>query len=349
MVGGILAVAASFLRLSSVQRGATYAETILPATLLWGLGIGLKVTPLTAAVLAAVTDDALGQASALNNAASRVGGVILIALVPALIGATAGYSLAGALAHGYLPIRRRRPRRALVAVDHHHLAAVPPRGDCPLAEGVLAGTGLRVGEPPGEGLTGGCTGRRHATGASRSPCERTRDSSLNPPRQTGPCRRAKRPVPRSPPRGHGQHSCREQRRCRVRHGSRQRPPGAPGRRGRVRSRRAPHPVPAGDELRPRPSHRCVGRPQVGWDVVNATVGTVQALCAQAQVVELPEHSGVVGGGADEDPTAVLEQLLALSRGGLEATRISAPTGGRPKDVRVLSALYRHQASRSEGR
>jgi hypothetical protein len=106
----------------------------------------LKVTPLTAAVLAAVTDDALGQASALNNAASRVGGVILIALVPALIGATAGYSLAGALAHGYLPIRRRRPRRALVAVDQHHLAAVPPQGDCPLAEGVLAGTGLRVGE-----------------------------------------------------------------------------------------------------------------------------------------------------------------------------------------------------------
>jgi len=34
---------------------------------------------------------------------------------------------------------------------------------------------------------------------------------------------------------------------------------------------------------------------------------------------------------------------------VHAFGISAPTGGRPKDVRVLSALYRHQASRSEGR
>jgi peptidoglycan/LPS O-acetylase OafA/YrhL len=42
MVAGILAVAASFLRLSAVQRGSTYAETILPATLLWGLGIGAE-------------------------------------------------------------------------------------------------------------------------------------------------------------------------------------------------------------------------------------------------------------------------------------------------------------------
>jgi hypothetical protein len=41
---------------------------------------------------------------------------------------------------------RRRPRLALVAVDDHDLSAIPPQGDRPLAEGVLAGTGLGVGE-----------------------------------------------------------------------------------------------------------------------------------------------------------------------------------------------------------
>jgi hypothetical protein len=78
-------------------------SAILPATLVRGVGLGLAVTPLTAAVLAAVGDADLGEASAINDAASRVGGVIAIALVPALIGVTAGSSLADALASGYEP------------------------------------------------------------------------------------------------------------------------------------------------------------------------------------------------------------------------------------------------------
>jgi hypothetical protein len=71
--------------------------------LLWGLGIGLAVTPLTAAVLAAVGDADLGEASGINDAASRVGGVVVIAIVPALIGATGGRGYAQALVHGYQP------------------------------------------------------------------------------------------------------------------------------------------------------------------------------------------------------------------------------------------------------
>ena len=103
MVSGILMVAASFIWLSGAQPGVSYAGAILPPTVLWGLGIGLTVTPLTAAVLAAVRDADLGEASAINDAASRLGGLILVALVPALIGATAGRSLDHALVHGYQP------------------------------------------------------------------------------------------------------------------------------------------------------------------------------------------------------------------------------------------------------
>jgi EmrB/QacA subfamily drug resistance transporter len=102
MVAGMLAVAAALVLLSRADQGADYVSAILPGVLLWGLGIGLSVTPLTAAVLAAVGDVDLGEASAINDAASRVGGVVAIAVVPALLGA-GGASLAGALAHGYQP------------------------------------------------------------------------------------------------------------------------------------------------------------------------------------------------------------------------------------------------------
>jgi len=101
MVSGIVALGASFFWLSAVHRGVDYATAILPATLLWGIGIGLMVTPLTAAVLAAVDDADLGEASAVNDAAARVGGVVVIALIPLLIGATSGRSIANELAHGY--------------------------------------------------------------------------------------------------------------------------------------------------------------------------------------------------------------------------------------------------------
>jgi EmrB/QacA subfamily drug resistance transporter len=103
MVTGILAVAAAFVWLSGARPGASYAAAILAPAILWGVGIGIAVTPLTAAVLAAVDDAELGEASGINDAAARVGGVILIALVPLLIGASAASSLGEALVHGYQP------------------------------------------------------------------------------------------------------------------------------------------------------------------------------------------------------------------------------------------------------
>jgi EmrB/QacA subfamily drug resistance transporter len=101
MVAGILLIAGSQLWLAELRPGSGYVETILPACLVRGVGLGLTVTPLTAAVLAAVGDSDLGEASAINDAAARVGSVVAVALVPVLIGLAAGGSLAGALAHGY--------------------------------------------------------------------------------------------------------------------------------------------------------------------------------------------------------------------------------------------------------
>jgi len=103
MVAGILFVAGGFVWLSSAHAGESYATAILPGALLWGIGIGVAVTPLTAAVLGAVTDADLGEASAINDASARVGGLLVIALVPLLIGATGDQTLAGALGNGFRP------------------------------------------------------------------------------------------------------------------------------------------------------------------------------------------------------------------------------------------------------
>lgn len=103
MSGGTLAVAAAFLLLSGARPGESYVNAILPGALLWGVGVGVAVAPLTAAVLAAVGDTDLGEASGINDAASRIGGVVVIALVPALTGAVGGRSLTHALTHGYRP------------------------------------------------------------------------------------------------------------------------------------------------------------------------------------------------------------------------------------------------------
>jgi MFS family permease len=101
MAVGILVVAAGFCWLSTASPGQPYVQAILPGALLWGLGIGLAVTPLTAGVLAAVDDADLGEAAAINDAASRVGGVVFIGLVPALLQAGRAETLAEPLAHGY--------------------------------------------------------------------------------------------------------------------------------------------------------------------------------------------------------------------------------------------------------
>ena len=108
MGGGILLLAGSQLWLAQVHPGSHYVDAILPGALLQGVGLGLMVAPLTAAVLAAVRDSDLGEASGINDAAARVGALIVVALVPALIGLAAGSSLADALTHGF--------RQAMIAI-----------------------------------------------------------------------------------------------------------------------------------------------------------------------------------------------------------------------------------------
>jgi hypothetical protein len=69
---------------------ASYVSGILPAVLVFGLGLAITVAPLTATALGAVSDEHAGVASAVNNDVARVGSLVAVALLPALAGISGG-------------------------------------------------------------------------------------------------------------------------------------------------------------------------------------------------------------------------------------------------------------------
>jgi EmrB/QacA subfamily drug resistance transporter len=78
---GSLAAAASLAWLSQLTVSSGYTTDVLPAILLFGLGLGMVFIPLTdLATLGVATDDA-GAASALTNASQQVGGSLGTALL----------------------------------------------------------------------------------------------------------------------------------------------------------------------------------------------------------------------------------------------------------------------------
>jgi hypothetical protein len=63
---------------------AAYAFTFLPGMAVIGLGMGLTVAPLSAAVMLSLDNSQVGLASGINNAVARMGGVLGIAVLGAL-------------------------------------------------------------------------------------------------------------------------------------------------------------------------------------------------------------------------------------------------------------------------
>ena len=91
-LGPILA-GCSILLLFSLHAGSEFLLHILPGVVLFAIGMTLTVTPLTMTVLNAVAEADAGIASAVNNAVSRVAGLLVIALV-GLLGASFAYQFA---------------------------------------------------------------------------------------------------------------------------------------------------------------------------------------------------------------------------------------------------------------
>jgi EmrB/QacA subfamily drug resistance transporter len=96
MTAGPIIAAVGLLLLAGVRLHDSYWTAILPGVLVFGAGLTLTVAPLTAAVMAAVDVRHLGVGSAINNATARIGGLLAVAVVPALAGlASASSHLAG--------------------------------------------------------------------------------------------------------------------------------------------------------------------------------------------------------------------------------------------------------------
>jgi EmrB/QacA subfamily drug resistance transporter len=88
MTIGPLTMAAGLLLLLRVDGDADYVTDILPAVVLFGVGLSLTVAPLTATVLASADARHVGVASGVNNAVARGAGLMAVAVLPGLAGIT---------------------------------------------------------------------------------------------------------------------------------------------------------------------------------------------------------------------------------------------------------------------
>jgi EmrB/QacA subfamily drug resistance transporter len=86
MTVGPVVVAAGLLWLGDVGAGDRYVTSILPAALVYGLGLSITVAPLTATVMASVSEEHLGIGSAANNAVARLAGLLAVAVLPTVAG-----------------------------------------------------------------------------------------------------------------------------------------------------------------------------------------------------------------------------------------------------------------------
>ncbi len=91
MTAGPLISAAGFVLMRPGAGHFDFWWQMLPALVLFGLGMTLTVTPLTSAVLAAVDPAQSGIGSAINNAVSRIAGLIAVALAGVIAGGTVDY------------------------------------------------------------------------------------------------------------------------------------------------------------------------------------------------------------------------------------------------------------------
>lgn len=89
MAIGPIIGAIGFLALLCVDAQVEYWSQLFPAIILIGLGLAITVAPLTAAVLGSIGQQQAGIGSAVNNAVSRIAGLLAVAGIGVLTGAGA--------------------------------------------------------------------------------------------------------------------------------------------------------------------------------------------------------------------------------------------------------------------
>jgi EmrB/QacA subfamily drug resistance transporter len=110
MGAGPIVAALGFALLLRLEADVDYLTDLLPALLVFSLGLSMTVAPLTSTVLAGADESNAGIASAVNNAVARVAGLLGTAAMGAIVAAQFGGTLDDRLADR----RLGEPARAAV-------------------------------------------------------------------------------------------------------------------------------------------------------------------------------------------------------------------------------------------
>ncbi len=99
---GPLLIAVGVLMMRQIDPGSSYVGSVLPAVVVYGLGLSLVVAPITATVLAAADPRHAGVASGVNNAVARTAGLAAVAGLPLIAGLSGNdYSNPAAITDGF--------------------------------------------------------------------------------------------------------------------------------------------------------------------------------------------------------------------------------------------------------
>ena len=141
LIAGPFVVAAGFALMERYGTSVSLIGDVLPALLVFSLGLSLTVAPLTATVLADASEMDAGIASAVNNAIARTAGLVAVAAVGAVVasfyGARLDHRLGNRLPPSTAAAVREARRHTFGTID----ARAVPLGDRAFARQAAASAG----------------------------------------------------------------------------------------------------------------------------------------------------------------------------------------------------------------